>query len=156
MVMKFFSIAEVCLKLKSQIYLMELGLADYLPFPVVLGRDLLVFWDLLQPAPTCNVVVTQANVREGETSQLCRALTFFETEMEISDTTKLRKSHRQNKQDKIKYTAAKMSDNPLCEFSSGFKLPLNLAQLQHDDGSNKTSARIKKSVLLARSEVRCA
>lgn len=115
---------------------MEVGLTDYLPFPVVLGRDLPVFWDLLPPAPICNMVVTRAKVRgEGETKQLCGALPFFDSDIETPDIAKFRKSRRQKRLDKIEYNTAELSDNPLCEFSPGFKLPMNIAQLQHEDGS---------------------
>lgn len=128
--------AEMYLKVKGQTYLLDVGVTDNLPFPVVLGHDLPVFWDLLPSAPSCNMVVTRSRVRkEEETQQLLGSLPFFEEDVEQCDSVKPRKSRRQRRLDKIEYNASKMLIEPFPHFSPEFKLPLNIAQLQVEDAS---------------------
>ncbi len=80
---KLLPTAEVYVKVRGQTYLLEMGIADNLPLPVVLGHDLPVLWDLLQLVPMCNVVVTRAQ-KDSSTEKfyimlqkcLLRPLTF--------------------------------------------------------------------------------
>ncbi len=79
---KLLPTAEVFVKVRGQTYLLEVGIADNLPFPVVLGHDLPVLWDLLQLVPTCNMVVTRTQARkEEEKEQLLGTLPFFDVEI---------------------------------------------------------------------------
>ncbi len=78
---KLLPTAEVYVKVRGQTYLLEVGIADNLPFPVVLGHDLPVLWDLLQLVPTCNMVVTRAQARKEEKEQLLGNLPFFDVEI---------------------------------------------------------------------------
>ncbi len=128
--------AEVYVKVRGQTYLLEVGIADGLPFPVVLGHDLPVLWDLLQLVPTCNVVVTRAKARKREEREpLLGTLPFFEEDVEICGSAKPRKSRRQKRLEKIQYNASKMPDETIADFSPEFKLPSNITQLQQEDAS---------------------
>lgn len=112
-----------------------MGVADNLPFPVVLGHDLPVLWDLLQPVPSCNIVVTRAKARKREEEQLLRALPFFDHAVDTVDSAKPRKSRRQRRLEKVQYNASKMPVDSLSDFSPDFKLPTNISQLQQEDAS---------------------
>ncbi len=128
--------AEVYVKVRGQTYLLEVGIADSLPFPVVLGHDLPVLWDLLQLVPTCNVVVTRAKARKREEKEpLLGTLPFFEEDVEICGSAKPRKSRRQKRLETIQYNASKMPDETFADFSPEFKLPSNITQLQQEDAS---------------------
>lgn len=54
---KLLPTADVYIKVKGQTYILDVGIAGHLPFPVLQGHDLPVLLDLLQPVPTCNMVV---------------------------------------------------------------------------------------------------
>ncbi len=125
--------AEVYVKVRGQTYLLVVGLADNLPFPVVLGHDLPVLWDLLQLVPTCNMVVTRAQARKEEKEQLLGILPFFN--VEIGGSVKPRKSRRQKRLEKIQYNASKMPVETFSDFSPEFKLPANITPLQQEDAS---------------------
>lgn len=71
------------IKAKGQTYLLDVGIADNLPFPVVLVHALPVLWDMLQPVPSCNMVVTRAKASKWEEwEQMLRAVPFFDNEVE--------------------------------------------------------------------------
>lgn len=106
---KLLPTADVYIKVKGQTYLLDVGVADELPFPVVLGHDLPVLWDLLQPVPSCNMVITRAKASTGEEGkQMLRALPFFDNEVETVGSAKPRKTRQQRRLEKIKYNAATM------------------------------------------------
>lgn len=50
---------EVYLGVNEQSYLMRVGLAPKLPYPVIIGHDCPVLMDLMYPGSTCNVVLTR-------------------------------------------------------------------------------------------------
>ncbi|XP_068073009.1 uncharacterized protein [Danio rerio] len=131
---KLLPTAEVYLKVRGQTYFLEVGVADNLPFPVVLGHDLPVLWDLLQPPSTCNMVVTRAQShKRDESKELLATLPFFDAE--IDGSTKPRKSRRQKRFEKIQYNASVMPVDKFAEFSPKFKLPVNIMQMQQEDAS---------------------
>ncbi len=45
---------------------MKVGLAQNLPYPVVLGHDFPALMDLLHLKDTCNVVLTRAQSKQNE------------------------------------------------------------------------------------------
>ncbi|KAL1254106.1 hypothetical protein QQF64_016335 [Cirrhinus molitorella] len=135
---KLLPTAEVYLKVRGQTYLLEVAVADNLPFPVVLGHDLPVLRDLLQLVPTCNMVVTRARASRGEESEpLLATLPFFNEDVELCVSAKSRKSRRQKRLGKIKYNASNMPTESFPDFSPEFKLPANIIQLQQEDASLK-------------------
>ena len=54
--------ADMYLEVEGQTYLLNIGVSGNLPFPVVLGSDLPVLFDLLRKPHSCNVAVTRAQV----------------------------------------------------------------------------------------------
>lgn len=125
---KLLPTSNVYIKVRGQTYLMDVGVADNLPFLVFLGHDLPVLWDLLQPVPSCNIVVIRAKARKGEEEQLLRALPFFDQAIDTVDSAKPRKSRRQRRWGKVQYNASKMPADSFSDFSTDFKLPTNIAQ----------------------------
>lgn len=79
MIKRLLPIAKVYIKVKGQTYMLDSGVSDNLPVPVVLGPDLPVLWDLLQSVSSCNMVVTRAQASKGEERQ--QLLPFFEEDV---------------------------------------------------------------------------
>lgn len=133
---KLLPTAEVYVKVRGQTYLLEVGVADNLPFPVILGHDLPVLRDLLQSVPTCNMVVTRAKASKSEEKEeWLGALPFFNTDVEICGSAKPRKSRREKRLEKLQYNASKMPVKPFHDFPLEYKLPTNIVQLQQEDAS---------------------
>ena len=61
---KRYPTAEVYLSVEGQRYLLRVGLVDHLPYPVVLGRDLPILYDLLTPSQSCNMILTRAQAKQ--------------------------------------------------------------------------------------------
>lgn len=71
-----------------------MGVVDNLPYPVVLGRDLPVLFDLLSTKHECNVALTRAQTRKSEeSSSTLEALPFFNLDIEAMPG-KTRKSQK--------------------------------------------------------------
>ncbi len=90
--------------LAGQTYLMKVGLAQNLPYPVVLGHDFPALMDLLPLKDTCNVVLTwaQSKQNEGEEEENpVLSLPFFDSELSVNPV-KVKKSGRERKQEKFK------------------------------------------------------
>ncbi|KAL0178548.1 hypothetical protein M9458_027442, partial [Cirrhinus mrigala] len=133
---KLLPTAEVFVKVRGQTFLLEVGVAEHVPFPVVLGHDLPVLWDLLQLVPTCNMVVTRAKASKGEErEQFLGTLPFYNVDVEVCGSAKPRKSRRQKRLEKIQYHASHLPAECLLDFSTEFKLPANIIQLQQEDAS---------------------
>ncbi len=130
---KLLPTAEVYVKVRGQTYLLEVGIANNLPFPVVLGHDLPVLWDLLQLVPTYNMVVTRAQARKEKKEQLLGILPYLN--VEISGSVKPRQSRQPKRLEKIQYNASKMPVETFSDFSPEFKLSANITSLQHEDAS---------------------
>lgn len=64
------------IKVQGQTYLLNIGVADNLPYPAVLGRGLPMFFELLNSSHECNVTRTQAK-KEEEPFQSLPALPFY-------------------------------------------------------------------------------
>lgn len=58
--------ADLYIGVEGQTYLLEVGVADNLPYPVVLGHNVPVLLDLLQPSQQCHVVVKRAMAKRPE------------------------------------------------------------------------------------------
>ncbi|XP_063334794.1 uncharacterized protein si:ch211-282j22.3 isoform X1 [Pelmatolapia mariae] len=127
--------ADLYIKVQGQTYILNIGVAENLPFPVVLGRDLPVLFDLLNPSHTCNVAVTRAQAKKKEESlHPLRALPFYDADIETAPG-KSRKSRRQRRQEKFLHTAVRAAPSTEPELPLGFKIPANIIEMQHDDPS---------------------
>ena len=125
---KPYTTADMHIKVQGQIYLVNIGVAENLPFPAVLP----VLFDLLNTNHTCNVAVTRAQAMEKEelSHTLC-ALPFHDSDLETAPG-KSRKSRRQSTQEKFQHIAKYSSDiEP--ELPLGFKIPVNINEMQHGD-----------------------
>lgn len=60
---KHYPTADISMEVQGQPYLLNIGVADKLPFPVVLGSDLPVLFDLLYHPQSCNAAVTRAQAK---------------------------------------------------------------------------------------------
>ncbi len=96
--------ADVYIKVQGQTYLLNVGVIDNLPFPVILGDDLPVLIDLLQPK-SCNVALTRAQAKKsGEREPTLSALPFYNAGIDL-EPAKERKSRRQRRLEKFQHTA---------------------------------------------------
>lgn len=112
-----------------------MAVADKLPFPVVLGHDLPVLWDLLQAIPKCNLVTTRSKAAKLKENQpLLSVLPFSDMDVETSDYGKPRKTCRQKRWEKMN-NASKMLAETVPDCSPKFQVPMNIAQLQQEDAS---------------------
>jgi len=131
--------ADVYVKVQGQTYLLNVGVTDNLPFPVVLGHDLPVLLDLIQPSSICSMALTRAQARastshSGETDCTLCSLPFYDAEVE-AEPGKSRKSRRQRRQEKFYHTEEKNPVRSTPELPIGFQLPVNMVQLQQEDAS---------------------
>ncbi|XP_026010619.1 uncharacterized protein LOC113013700 [Astatotilapia calliptera] len=135
---KRYPTADIYIKVQDQMYLLNVGVVNSLPYSVVLGRDLPVLFDLLESEQTeeCNVAVTRAQAKQVSThSEILSALPFFNEEFETT-VVKPRKTRRQRRQEKFKFspvdtlTDAEPTPSPL-----GFNIPTEIAELQKSDQS---------------------
>uniref|UniRef100_A0A8C1KT19 Gypsy retrotransposon integrase-like protein 1 n=1 Tax=Cyprinus carpio TaxID=7962 RepID=A0A8C1KT19_CYPCA len=127
--------ANVYVKIEEQIYLVEVGVADNLSFPVILGRDIPVLLELLYPARQCNVVVTRAKANQSEgIEHTLGTLPFFDAEIETG-VSKRRKSRREKRQEKVKYAAHTEREDLACDLPVNFPMPTNIVQMQQEDAS---------------------
>uniref|UniRef100_A0A3B3HUH3 CCHC-type domain-containing protein n=1 Tax=Oryzias latipes TaxID=8090 RepID=A0A3B3HUH3_ORYLA len=125
--------ADLYIKVHDQTYLLNVGVVDDLPYPVVLGRDLPVLFDLLRANRECNVAVTQAQAKMlEEPNSVLQALPFFHADMENAPG-KSRKSRRQKRCEKLCHSALHKKSTPDPEPPLGFKIPVNFVDLQRDD-----------------------
>nr|XP_054591237.1 uncharacterized protein LOC129155100 isoform X2 [Nothobranchius furzeri] len=123
--------ADLYIKVQGQVHLLRVGVLNSLPFPVVLGSDLPILFDLIQAPLNC-AVVTRSQVRQKEETLLpLSALPFFDAELDVQPG-KLRKSRQQRRREKFLHTA-RMSKEDLIEVPQGFTMPSRMAQMQQDD-----------------------
>uniref|UniRef100_A0A667YIB5 Gypsy retrotransposon integrase-like protein 1 n=1 Tax=Myripristis murdjan TaxID=586833 RepID=A0A667YIB5_9TELE len=135
---KSYPTADMYITVQGQAYLLNIGVADNLPFPVVLGRDLPVLFDLLNPGQKCNVAVTRARVKQpDEPSLTLSTLPFYGAELETKPG-KSRKPRSQKRQEKFKGTVVKTPVEAAPELPLGFELPNNVIELQQSDSSLTT------------------
>lgn len=98
----------------------------------MLGRDLPVLFDLLNSSETCNIAVTRSRaIKTEESSNVLSALPFYDADLETA-AGKPRKSRRQRRQEKLQHVA-KVSCDTEPELPLGFKIPVNIREMQRDD-----------------------
>ncbi|XP_073803618.1 uncharacterized protein [Danio rerio] len=126
--------ASISMKVKGQAYVLKVGVSDSLPFPIILGRDLPVLFELLHPAQECNMVVTRSMAKPNEEHvHTLSTLPFFETEIETGVAEK-RKTRREKIREKVKHNAFKPVS---CHLPVDFQLPIDIIQMQQSDISLK-------------------
>uniref|UniRef100_A0A7N6BLW2 Gypsy retrotransposon integrase-like protein 1 n=1 Tax=Anabas testudineus TaxID=64144 RepID=A0A7N6BLW2_ANATE len=130
--------ADLYIEVQGQAYLLNVGVADNLPFPVVLGHDLPVLVDLLGTEYHCNVAVTRAQAKHvQEHSPTLSALPFYAAELE-TQPGKSRKSRSQRRTEKLKRTAVDSSVETAPDMPLGFPLPTNIIEMQQNDPTLST------------------
>uniref|UniRef100_A0A3B3HAG4 Gypsy retrotransposon integrase-like protein 1 n=3 Tax=Oryzias latipes TaxID=8090 RepID=A0A3B3HAG4_ORYLA len=133
---KSYPTADVYIKIADQTYLLNVGVVDKLPFPVVLGLDLPVLFDLLDTDHSCYVAVTRARAKHVEPLPTLSALPFFDADLEATPG-KSRKSRKQRRKEKFQHTAVKFSDDPEPELPLNFRIPDNIVEMQCSDPTLK-------------------
>ncbi len=133
-----YSVTDVYMGIAGQTYLMKVGLAQNLPYPVVLGHDFPALMDLLNLKDTCNVVLTRAQSKqtEGEEEENpLLSLPFFDSELTVNPV-KVKKSRRERKQEKFKGTivqARELKEPEKLLNADQIPIPEDLRQLQKED-----------------------
>ncbi len=82
-----YSVTDVYMGIAGQTYLMKVGLAQNLPYPVILGHDFPALMDLLPLQDTCNVVLTRAQSKQNECEEEenpLLSLHFFDSELSVN------------------------------------------------------------------------
>ena len=124
--------ADIYLEIKGQAYLLTVGVADHLPFPVVLGEDLPILYDLIKPVQSCNVV-TRAQAKQVDADSIAlSALPFYDAELE-SCPGKAHKTRSQRGQDKFRGTAIQPLTETTPNMPLGFQIPTDIMQMQEKD-----------------------
>ena len=120
------------MEVQGQAYLLNVGVVDNLPFPVILG-DLPVLFDLLNPTQSCNVALTRAQAKHVDVdSPALSALPFYGVELE-TQPGKSRKPRSQRRQEKFQRTAIQPSAEATPDMPLGFQVPTNIIEMQHND-----------------------
>lgn len=84
--------ADLCIEVQGATYLLKVGVADNLPYPVVLGEDLTIFYDLLKEVQICIAAVTRVQTKNPrDQSGTPSALPIFDCVIEVQPG-KMRKS----------------------------------------------------------------
>lgn len=90
---KAYPTADIYIEVQEQPFLLNIGVADNLPFPVVLGSDLPVLFDLIPQYQHCNVAVTRAQAKlVDETSVTLSALPFYDAAWEVPEDTQTKEA----------------------------------------------------------------
>ncbi|XP_048852782.1 uncharacterized protein LOC125720913 [Brienomyrus brachyistius] len=132
---KFYPTADVYIEVGGQVYLLTVGVADRLPFPVVLGRDMPVLFDLLSPIQNCNIVVTRARgKRVEEPPSTLSGLPFFGVDLETRPG-KSRKPRTQRRREKFQHTVVNPPEGVAPDMLLGYEIPVNMVEMQHNDSS---------------------
>ncbi|XP_049447271.1 uncharacterized protein LOC125897860 [Epinephelus fuscoguttatus] len=130
--------ADIYIEVQGQAYLLNIGVVDNLPFPVVLGDDLPVLFDLLNPTQSCNVALTRAQAKHADgDSPALSALLFYGVELE-TQPGKSRKPRSQRRQEKFQCTAVQPSAEAAPDMPLGFQIPTNIIQMQQNDPTLST------------------
>ncbi|XP_032402498.1 protein NYNRIN-like [Xiphophorus hellerii] len=125
--------ADMYIEVQGQLYLLNVGVAENLPFPVVLGSDLPVLFDLLHKPQNCNVVTRSQAKKPEESPAILSVLPFYDADLDVQPG-KSRKSRRQKRREKFLHTPVASTEG-VQDLPQGFKMPLNIAQIQRDDSS---------------------
>ncbi|XP_060780910.1 uncharacterized protein LOC132888832 [Neoarius graeffei] len=134
---KCYSTAEMYIRVEDQTYLLNVVVADNLPYPVVLGRDLPVLLDLLESDKNlkCCAAVTRGQVKKSnEHQEILSTLPFYNHELETKPG-KSRKTRRQRRREKFLHTVLELPTNVEPESPLGFQIPVEIIDMQKGDNS---------------------
>ncbi len=136
--------AEVMVEVQEQMYLLNVAIVDNLPADIILGRDLPVLYELLQPTikdsehfvTTTTVdlacpALTRAQARAG-----LQPLPNLDSSLLQGGTKGPKKPRRQRRLEKYLGTPASDASVKGLEVN-GWKVPGNIAQLQREDETLK-------------------
>ncbi|XP_038133737.1 uncharacterized protein LOC119778540 [Cyprinodon tularosa] len=130
---KSYPTADMFVEVQGAPYLLKVGVADNLPYPVVLGEDLPVIYDLLRDVQSCNVAVTRAQAKnQDEHFATLSALPFFEAELQ-TEPGKSRKPRSQRRREKFQHALGETSVEVAPDMPLGFSIPTNIRQMQQND-----------------------
>lgn len=132
---KSYSTADMYIKVDNQTYLLNIVVADKLPYPVVLGRDLPVLFDLFESdkISKCYTAVTRGQAKKSnEHLEILSTLPFYSDEI---TPRKSRKTRRQRRQEKFLHTVVKSQTNTQPELPLGFQMPASIIIMQKSDPS---------------------
>ncbi|XP_023182633.1 uncharacterized protein LOC111606305 [Xiphophorus maculatus] len=152
---KQYPTADVYVTIERQTYLLNVGVVDNLPFPVILGNDLPVLTDLLN-SPQCNVALTRAQAKQSEDIVFDLSTLPFHNVEFFPEDTKDRKSKRLRRREKFQGTVIVPSDAPEPEVQQDFKIPGNILELQHKDSSLVrcfTEAKVNKNDFVIQNDI---
>lgn len=130
MVMKRVTQLNMYIKVDHQTNLLNIVVADKLPYPVVLGRDLPVLFDLFESDKIrkCYAVVTRGQAKKSnEHLEILSTLPFYSDEI---TPRKSRKTRRQRRQEKFLHTVVKSQTNTQPELPLGFQMPASIINMQ--------------------------
>lgn len=135
--------AEVYIEVLNQSYLMKVGIAETLPYPILLGTDMPVLAELLQDTEWCGVVTRAQSKQAVQTTSVpdpddaLQTLPFCSTDVE-AETGPTEDNRLQQRRDWVAdliNTAGQASEDvsepELCE--SDIVIPNGLSQLQRED-----------------------
>ncbi len=135
--------AEVYIEVLNQSYLMKVGIAETLPYPILLGTDMPMLSELLQDIEWCGVV-TRAQSKQAvqktldpDADNALQILPFGSADIEIeSDPTEdnrlcQRRGWVAGMFDTAEQAKEEATEPELCE--SDIVIPNDLAQLQRED-----------------------
>ncbi len=135
--------AEVYIEVLNQSYLMKVGIAEALPYPILLGTDMPMLSELLQDIEWCGVV-TRAQSKQAvqktldpDADNALQILPFGSADIEIeSDPTEdnrlcQRRGWVAGMFDTAEQAKEEVTEPELCE--SDIVIPNDLAQLQRED-----------------------
>lgn len=134
---KGYPTADVYLGIEGQTFLVTVGIVKELPYQVLLGQDIPILGKLVQQVQPCNVVVTRSRSKRLEPGSVSlQDMPFFHAELGES-STRVRKSKRQRRTEKLKYTIKNRPLELLKEHIVGddFEVPTNLGELQKADST---------------------
>ncbi|XP_043958900.1 uncharacterized protein LOC122823389 [Gambusia affinis] len=130
---KSYPTADMFIEVQGAPYLLKVGVADNLPYPVVLGEDLPIIYDLLRDVQSCNVAVTRAQAKnQDEHFATLSALPFFNAELQ-TEPGKSRKPRSQKRREKFQHALGETSVEVAPDMPLGFSIPTNIREMQQND-----------------------
>ncbi|KAG1933522.1 gag-pol fusion protein [Pimephales promelas] len=125
---------EVQVVVQEQPYLLKVAVVEQLPYPVILGQDFPLLFNLLPFNSACSMVMTRAQAMQSmDESETLKSFPFFDAELEAGPV-KVRKSRQQRRQEKYRYRDAEgQEQGGKLDELIGYKIPSNMAELQQTD-----------------------
>lgn len=111
-----YPVADICLEVKGQAFLSNVGVVKGLNNPVVLGQDVLILPELIQSSKPVSMVLThsQAKAQQKEmleevaSRSLLETMPFSHTDIDLPEHVKPHKSRRQRRREKLLGSVQKM------------------------------------------------